>query len=70
MKRFHVHVAVDDIQKNIRFYSALFHADPAVVLPAVPGPVRSAISSKHLDAVRNLYHGRITGNVGQMSPRH
>ncbi len=31
MKRFHVHVAVDDLQKNIRFYSALFDAKPAVV---------------------------------------
>lgn len=31
MKRFHVHVAVDDLQKNIRFYSSLFDAKPAVV---------------------------------------
>jgi catechol 2,3-dioxygenase-like lactoylglutathione lyase family enzyme len=33
MKRLHVHVAVDNLQENIRFYSALFHADPAVVKP-------------------------------------
>jgi catechol 2,3-dioxygenase-like lactoylglutathione lyase family enzyme len=30
MKRFHVHVAVDDLGKNIRFYSALFGAPPTV----------------------------------------
>jgi catechol 2,3-dioxygenase-like lactoylglutathione lyase family enzyme len=30
MKRFHVHVAVRDLQQSIRFYSALFAADPAV----------------------------------------
>jgi catechol 2,3-dioxygenase-like lactoylglutathione lyase family enzyme len=31
MKRFHVHVAVADLQESIRFYSALFGAEPAVV---------------------------------------
>src|ERR1700704_3658394 len=31
MKRFHVHVAVDDLTDNIRFYSAIFDAQPAVV---------------------------------------
>ncbi len=31
MKRFHVHVAVDDLAKNIRFYSTIFGAAPAVV---------------------------------------
>ena len=31
MKRFHVHVAVDDLQQNIRFYSSIFGAQPAVV---------------------------------------
>jgi catechol 2,3-dioxygenase-like lactoylglutathione lyase family enzyme len=30
MKRFHVHVAVRDLQKSIRFYSTLFGADPTV----------------------------------------
>jgi catechol 2,3-dioxygenase-like lactoylglutathione lyase family enzyme len=28
MKRFHVHVAVDDLEKSIGFYSALFGAQP------------------------------------------
>lgn len=31
MKRFHVHVAVDDLAANIRFYSAVFGQEPAVV---------------------------------------
>lgn len=31
MKRFHVHVSVDDLDHNIRFYSSLFGAAPAVV---------------------------------------
>ena len=31
MKRMHVHVAVDDLQHSIGFYSALFAAQPTVV---------------------------------------
>lgn len=31
MKRLHVHLAVEDLAKNIRFYSSLFGAEPAVV---------------------------------------
>jgi catechol-2,3-dioxygenase len=30
MKRFHVHVAVDDLAANIRFYSSIFGAPPTV----------------------------------------
>jgi Glyoxalase/Bleomycin resistance protein/Dioxygenase superfamily len=30
MKRFHVHVAVDDLAQSIRFYSTLFASDPTV----------------------------------------
>jgi catechol 2,3-dioxygenase-like lactoylglutathione lyase family enzyme len=30
MKRFHVHVSVDDLTKNIRFYSAMFGVAPTV----------------------------------------
>ena len=33
MKRFHVHVAVDNLDQAIGFYSALFAAQPAVVKP-------------------------------------
>jgi len=31
MKRFHVHVAVPDLQQSIRFYSTLFGTPPSVV---------------------------------------
>src|SRR3954452_580795 len=31
MKRFHVHVAVPDLQQSIRFYSTLFGTQPSVV---------------------------------------
>jgi catechol 2,3-dioxygenase-like lactoylglutathione lyase family enzyme len=31
MKRFHVHVSVDDLDRNIRFYSTLFGVGPAVL---------------------------------------
>ena len=33
MKRLHVHVAVDNVAESIRFYSALFAAEPNVVKP-------------------------------------
>jgi catechol 2,3-dioxygenase-like lactoylglutathione lyase family enzyme len=33
MKRFHVHVAVEDLEANIRFYSTLFGTAPAVRKP-------------------------------------
>ncbi len=33
MKRFHLHLAVDNIEKNIRFYSALFGAEPVLRKP-------------------------------------
>ena len=33
MKRLHVHVAVDDLPKSIRFYSVMFAAEPAVTKP-------------------------------------
>jgi catechol 2,3-dioxygenase-like lactoylglutathione lyase family enzyme len=31
MKRFHVHVGVDDLAASIRFYNTLFGSQPAVV---------------------------------------
>ncbi|WFP52306.1 ArsI/CadI family heavy metal resistance metalloenzyme [Methylomonas sp. EFPC3] len=31
MKRFHIHIAVDDLDANIRFYNALFQAEPTVL---------------------------------------
>lgn len=33
MKRFHVHMAVEDIERNVSFYSTLFGAAPSVLKP-------------------------------------
>lgn len=33
MKRLHVHISVDDLQRSIAFYSTLFAAEPAVSKP-------------------------------------
>ena len=33
MKRLHVHVGVEDLDRSIRFYSTLFGAEPAVLKP-------------------------------------
>ena len=33
MKRFHVHVSVDDLEANVKFYSTVFGASPSVVKP-------------------------------------
>ena len=33
MKRFHVHVAVDDLEAGVRFYSKLFGSEPTVTKP-------------------------------------
>ncbi len=33
MKRFHVHVAVDNLPQSVRFYAALFGAEPSVTRP-------------------------------------
>jgi catechol 2,3-dioxygenase-like lactoylglutathione lyase family enzyme len=31
MKRFHVHISVDDLAQSIRFYSTFFAVEPTVV---------------------------------------
>jgi catechol 2,3-dioxygenase-like lactoylglutathione lyase family enzyme len=36
MKRFHVHISVDDLTKSIRFYSTLFGADLRGSRPITP----------------------------------
>ena len=57
MKRLHVHVAVDDLERSIRFYSTLFSAEPSVVKPdyakwMLEDPrVNFAISSRGQDHV-------------------
>ncbi len=33
MKRLHIHVAVDDLAHSVRFYNALFAAEPTVLKP-------------------------------------
>ena len=33
MKRFHVHVAVRDLEQSVRFYSAMFGSEPTVTKP-------------------------------------
>jgi len=33
MKRFHVHVAVHDLEQSVRFYSTLFASEPTVLKP-------------------------------------
>jgi catechol 2,3-dioxygenase-like lactoylglutathione lyase family enzyme len=33
MKRFHMHMAVGDIERNVKFYSTLFGAEPTVRKP-------------------------------------
>jgi catechol 2,3-dioxygenase-like lactoylglutathione lyase family enzyme len=33
MSRFHIHIAVDDLEQNIRFYSAVFGAEPTLHKP-------------------------------------
>ncbi len=30
MKRFHIHIAVDDLEQNIHFYTALFQSEPSI----------------------------------------
>ena len=56
MKRFHVHVAVDDLAANIRFYSTVFGMPPTVEQPDYAKwmledpPVNFAISQRGLKA--------------------
>lgn len=33
MKRMHIHLSVDDLHSNLRFYSALFESEPTVLHP-------------------------------------
>jgi catechol 2,3-dioxygenase-like lactoylglutathione lyase family enzyme len=61
MKRFHVHVSVDDLETSIRFYRELFAAEPVVQKPdyakwMLEDPrVNFAISQRERDAgIRHL----------------
>src|SRR5262249_12320410 len=54
MKRFHVHMSVDDLEANIKFYSTVFGAPPSLVKPdyakwILDDPrVNFAVSKRHL----------------------
>jgi len=56
MKRFHVHVAVDNLEANVRFYSTVFGQPPAVIKDdyakwMLDDPrINFAISSRGLEA--------------------
>lgn len=61
MSRLHLHIAVDDLEQNIHFYSALFGAEPSVLKsdyakwdladPAVNFAISSRTDSAGLDHV-------------------
>ena len=52
MKRFHVHVAVDNLKQSIDFYSALFAAEPSVAKPDYAKWMLDdpRVNFRHLDA--------------------
>jgi len=61
MKRFHVHMAVKDLGKSVRFYSTLFAAEPSVIKDDYAKwmledpPVNFAISNRgHAEGVNHL----------------
>jgi hypothetical protein len=61
MKRFHVHMAVKDLGKSVRFYSILFAAEPSVIEDDYAKwmledpPVNFAISNRgHAEGVNHL----------------
>jgi len=70
MKRFHVHVAVDDLEQAIGFYSALFAAEPSVIKPdyakwmlddpRVISPYRRAVGSQ--DSIISAFRLRAAMN--------
>jgi catechol 2,3-dioxygenase-like lactoylglutathione lyase family enzyme len=62
MKRFHVHVAVTDLDRSIRFYETLFGAAPTVVKPdyakwMLDDPrVNFAISARAAEGAQGVDH--------------
>jgi hypothetical protein len=73
MKRFHVHVSVDDLAQSIRFYSTLFATEPSVVKPdyakwMLEDPrVNFAISTSGGDQTGRLEIGDRTGRHSGIS---
>ena len=70
MKRFHVHVAVDDLATNIRFYSTVFGEPPTVEKPdyakwMLDDPrVNFAISNPHDGKVPGVAHLGLQAETG------
>jgi hypothetical protein len=61
MKRFHVHVHVDDLAQSVRFYSTLFAADPTVLKDdyakwMLDDPRVNFAISTHADAAVGISH--------------
>jgi predicted enzyme related to lactoylglutathione lyase len=61
MKRFHVHVAVDDLKRSIGFYSALFAAEPSVI--------KTAYAKWMLDDPRATSAGLPLASAGSGTPQ-
>jgi catechol 2,3-dioxygenase-like lactoylglutathione lyase family enzyme len=52
MKRFHVHVAVKDLEQSVRFYATLFAAEPSRARLREVDARKSAGEFRHLAARR------------------
>jgi catechol 2,3-dioxygenase-like lactoylglutathione lyase family enzyme len=60
MKRFHVHVAVDDLAASVRFYSTVFGQDPTVEKPDY---AKWMLEDPHVNfAISQQAHGKIGVN--------
>ena len=62
MKRFHMHVAVKDLEENVRFYSTLFGA-----APTVHKPLREVDARRPARQLRHLDAGRRRGSITSAS---
>ena len=58
MKRLHVHVSVRDLEQSIRFYSALFAAEPAV---RKPDYAKWMLDDPHVNFAISARAGRAAG---------
>jgi catechol 2,3-dioxygenase-like lactoylglutathione lyase family enzyme len=56
MKRMHIHVGVKNIEENVRFYSALFGAEPAKLKPAY---AKWMLEDPHLNSAISTRSGNI-----------
>jgi catechol 2,3-dioxygenase-like lactoylglutathione lyase family enzyme len=67
MKRFHVHVSVEDIAQSTRFYSALFGAPPTV---AKPDYAKWMLDDPRINFAISHRVQRTTGTQGQRGINH